>query len=77
MCDRLYYEVDCKHFSGQIFNPQSIFFQYICPESGHQANPGVVSLTGSIKNVFPNGGIINQSTAGLGHPQIRSFAATL
>ena len=56
MSGHLYHEVDCSNFYGQIYS-QPIFFQYICCEIAHQANPGVVCLTGSRKNltVSPNG----------------------
>ena len=60
MSGHLYHEVHCSNLYGNIFYPNPSFFQYICPKIGHQANPGVVRLTVSRKNLTmsPSGGTV-------------------
>ena len=55
MSGHLYHEVDCSNCYGQIFYPHHIFFQYICPKFGHQANPGGVCLVSSKENQIEAG----------------------
>ena len=47
-------------FMAKSFTPNPSIYQYSCPKIGHQANPGVVCLTVSRKNltVSPDGGTV-------------------
>ena len=48
-------------FMAKSATPNTSFFRFICPKIGHEANPGVVYLIVSRKNltVSPDGGTVH------------------